>query len=277
MIDLKKSLNLAQKLALEAGKFLLATQSKIKIKKFKNEFDLDVATNADLGAEKIIINGIRKYYPDHAICSEERGQIESRSDYLWYIDPLDGTKEFIKNIPIYTVNISLEYKSKLLVGVSYNPNTNYLFASAKNFGTLLNGKTVRVSQEGNLNKAFIYGHLPNYKMSFKRTREIWKILAEITQKCNRLRTSSADINSLALVAMGACEASILLNEPDWGPKWWDEAAGILMVREAGGIVTDQEGNSIINRDLSKSLIASNGKIHKQLIDFINNSTCHSEH
>jgi myo-inositol-1(or 4)-monophosphatase len=270
-LNLSETLKFSEKLCLEVGRFIFDHKQKFQVAVHKTEL-LDIATNIDLEVEKIIIERLLAKFPNFNIVSEEKGLVAKKSPYSWIIDPLDGTKEFVRNIPSYTVNLALEKDSEIILGVSYNPSTKYLFSVAKNEGSFLNHKRVQVSPVKKLTEAFIYTHLPDYRHS-ESFDHIWQNLGKIARHCYRLRGEGHDGNSLCFTAMGAIDGYVLLlGGPKWHPHWWDVATGILMVKEAGGVVTNIDGQPIIKRDLSKGIIAANAKIHAQLLDIINNIT-----
>lgn len=265
-LNLKQTLKFTENLCVKVGQFIIKNRNKFQVTVHKTDL-LDITTNIDLEAEKIVINHLSNKFPNFNICSEEKGVIDKKSSYTWVIDPLDGTKEFVRSIPSYSVNISLEIDKELLLGVTYNPNTQYLYSVAKNYGAFLNHRKINVSQTVSLSQSMIYTHLPDYRHK-KNFSKIWSVLGKIAIKSYRLRGLGEDINSLCLVALGAIEGMILINSSEGLPKWWDVAAGMLMVKEAGGIVTNTFGKPIINRDLSKGIIAANAKIHAQLLNIM---------
>ncbi|MBU0619353.1 inositol monophosphatase [Patescibacteria group bacterium] len=263
-MNLKKAKKVAEDAVFKAGSFILANQDKVKVKAYKDR--QDIVTNIDLQAEKIIIDILVKSFPDHNIISEEKGEIKHNSQYTWYIDPLDGTKEYLRRLPVFNVNISLETVKETLLGVVYAPRFNELFTAVKNTGAFENKQPINVSTQKQLKNAFIYTHLPSYKRPKTGTKKVWDQLVKIANASYRLRSFQADMISLCWVAKGAVDAYIFLLEQE---KWWDVAAGLLMVQEAGGKVTDLQGQPIKNCDLSQGILASNGKIHKALLEILN--------
>lgn len=259
-VDLVKAKKTAEKAALKAGEFLIKKQAQVKVKAFKDR--QDIVTNTDLDAEKIILKHLAKNFPSHNINSEERGVVDNNSQYTWVIDPLDGTKEYIRGLSAFTVNITLETEKETLLGVVYVPLIKNLFVAVKNQGAFVNGKKIQVSQEAKLENSFIYTHLPNYKMTKKRATSIWLKMSTISRHCYRLRGFQSDILSLCWLARGVSEGYILFSQSE---KWWDIAAGLLSVQKAGGQITDMFGQPIKNCDRSKGMVVSNGKIHKQLL------------
>lgn len=263
-VNLKNARELAEKIARRVGKFLLKKQNEVEILQFKDR--QDILTNVDLQAEKKIIEAIEEKYPSHNIFSEEIGLVEKDSQYTWFIDPLDGTKEYSRGLPVFNVNISLEARKETLLGVVYIPKIDELYSCAKGMGAFENKKRIKVSQQDKLKNSFIYTHLPSYKVLKEKFEEMWEKLGTILNSCYRLRSFQPDIISLCWLAKGGLDGYVFLMEDE---KWFDVGAGILMVQEADGKVTDTKGKPIKNRDLTKGFVASNGKVHNQLLKILN--------
>lgn len=267
MIDLKTTHSFCQKLCRKIGTYQLAhlRQAHVTVQKDVRDF----ATDVDLGAEELIIHAIRQTFPDHNIRSEEKGFIDHHSHFTWVIDPLDGTKEYVKNIPLFTVNISLEDQNEVIIGAIYNPRTNELFSGAKTFGSFENRKPLTVSATALLENSIIGARMPIRQVKEPVFSKSWDTLRKLSQKAYRFRGTWHDGLVMSYVAKGAYDAYCLLFEG--GPKWHDIAAGIPMVLGAGGKVTDRFGHPLKNGDLTKGLIASNGHIHQELLGLINQS------
>lgn len=250
---------------IDAGRILLREQSKIKIVKRKADY-LDIATNADLASEQFLITQIRKYFPTHTIVAEESGIDQRSSRYTWFIDPLDGTKDFARGLTSYNISIALEYKDELVVGVVYRPATGELYKSARGHGAIGKGKQMHVSQENSLKNSITYIHLPTYRKSQKEIDETLSILRKLVLSCNKVREAWEDTEVMSWLALGALEGYVLSVS---GPAWWDVAPGILMVQEAGGRVTTMKGNPVTKQNYNKEgIVASNGKLHEQLLRLI---------
>ena len=228
----------------------------------------DFATTADLASEKLIRTYIQKKYPDHSVMGEEGGLTDNHSEYLWIIDPLDGTKEYARGIPEYNCLIAIEHKGKLGVGVIRRNGFNETYSSVADGGAWGNKKPIHVSAESDLSRAYVGYHLP-VPTSTGRKRDVkrhFDILKELTFLCYRIRPSWDDAKSMAWVAQGILEAHIIPAELK--NEWHDVASGILLVQEACGQVTHLDGSQVISHDMSKGFLASNGKIHNQLLDII---------
>jgi len=268
MIDLNRARKFSEEVAKEAGHFLLENQKKVQIKAYKAYKDRqDIVTNVDLASEKIIISAIEKKYPKHNIHSEEKGVLDKKSQYTWVIDPLDGTKEYLRGLPIYSINLSLEDKKEILLGTVYVPKAKSMFSALRNRGAFENGKRIKVSSQNKLKDSFIYTHLPVKERKLSDSLEvIWSKLEKIFNFCYRLRSFQIDILSLCWLAKGGLDGYVLFFKDE---KWWDIAAGLLILEEAGGKITDIFGKTISNNDLSNGIVASNAQIHDQLIKILN--------
>ncbi|WP_028116709.1 inositol-1-monophosphatase [Ferrimonas senticii] len=195
----------------------------------------DFVTNVDRDAESAIIHAIRKAYPDHTVIGEEGGtDIGKDSDYQWIIDPLDGTSNFVKRIPHFAVSIALQVKGKLEVAVIYDPMRNELFSAVRGQGAQLNSQRIRVGA-----KREITGTLLGTGFPFKarqHTDSYMAIFGELFTEVADMRRAGSAALDLAYVACDRLDGFFEI-----GLKPWDFAAGELIVREAGGIVTDFNG------------------------------------
>ncbi len=257
MINLKKGIEVAKKAILKSGKLLLADFNKTTIVKWNKGFDF--TTKTDLKSQEIIVNEIRKNFPNHGIVAEENYCRNPKAIYQWYIDPLDGTKEFFRGIPNFNIAISLQKKDHLILGMVYRPTTKELFYAWENGGAWKNEVKIKVSQQSKLMESYLYTHLPEKDFN-------WQALEKINNKVYKIRGFQEENASLAWLAMGACEAVIHLNKP-CRCKWWDVAAGFIIVREAGGYVSDLNGQEI-KPTLKNGFIASNKTIHHQIIKIL---------
>ena len=256
-------LEFSTKLVKEAGKILLKEQKKVRIVKYKDR--KDIVTSTDLASEKFVINEITRNFPDHSILSEEKGEINKLSDFRWIIDPLDGTKEYIRGIPLWNFSMALEYKNELLVSVVYRPFEESLFSAAKGTGSFLNGKSIKVSSIQKLEDSFIFCYLPLYHRNRENYENAYKRLSEIGKKTYRLRSLSDENTGLCWLAQGGIEAYVNLSNP---PKWHDFAPGLFVAQEAGALITDSRGKSL-NRNFFNGIIASNNhRILDRIIDIV---------
>ena len=219
-------------------------------KKSKNDF----VTEVDLIAEQEIIKIILNAYPEHSILAEESGEHKG-NDYVWIIDPLDGTTNFLHGYPQYAVSIALKRKGRIEVGVVYDPLRDELFTAEKGGGAMLNNRRIRVSKQTNINEALLGTGLPfKYPEHFDSYLQMFKTLMGNTAGIRRAGSAALD---LAYLSTGRLDGFWEI-----GLKPWDMAAGILLVQEAGGVITDFS----FENDYLKSgnLIAGNPKMHQAM-------------
>ncbi len=247
--------------AKEAGDRLMNNFHRVRVVKFKDR--QDVCTNLDLEIEKLLIDKIRSNYPDHNIISEERGEENLGSEFTWILDPLDGSKHYLRKLPIFCVSIALQRKEEIILGVVFNPATNELFHAVRNQGAFLNNKKIHVSQKKDIVNSFIYAEIPNYTLSKRVFNKHHQQLGEIFRKSYRVRAYGSGPLGLCYVATGGFEAYVVLHS---GIKFYDIAAGMFIVEEAGGKVTDIRGHEVTSKTIR--VIASNGKIHNQLLKLV---------
>ncbi len=248
--------NIAIKAAREAGKTLTQSFDHLDTVKVTEKQANDFVTNVDKAVEQDIVECIRQHYPSHAILAEEGGKYDGE-DYCWIIDPLDGTANFIHGIPHFAVSIAVKKNNKLVAGVIYDPIRQELFTSARGEGTRLNDVRVRISAHDKLDNALLGTGFP-FK-NHEQLAEYQRHFADLFLKVADMRRAGAASLDLAYTAAGRLDGFWeMFLEP------WDMAAGILMIREAGGMVTDMQGGEAYFE--KKNLVAANAKLLKQLLD-----------
>ena len=193
----------------------------------------DFVTEVDRACEQAIIQEIRRLYPDHAVLAEESGQ-QGDSEFCWIIDPLDGTSNLLRGLPHFCISIALQIRGRVEHGVIYDPIREELFTASYGQGARLNDRKIRVSERKQLNGALIATALPfrqrKYLTAYKRM--MFDVFAEVED----IRRAGSAALDLAYTACGRVDAYFEL-----GLKPWDLAAGSLLVREAGGVVSDLAG------------------------------------
>ena len=239
--------------AKQAGKILLKFYGKKE--KAKEKSNKSLVSKADLESNKAIIKIIKKNFPEHSILSEETGFEDNKSDYKWVIDPLDGTHNFLHRIPIFGTSIALEYKNDMILGVLNFPLLKQTAFAEKGKGAFLNGKRISVSAKSMLGYSFIsvdYGQ-------YDRKRRL-KMLEGFGNQNIDFRSFGSAVYELLLVACGKSDAYIITSTNEW-----DVAAGILIIEEAGGKVTDLQGREW---DFKKNnFLMSNGRLHNKLLKY----------
>src|SRR6202047_4228248 len=242
-------LEVAVDAAREAGGILMAEFDRpVKIS-YKGE--VDIVTQADRRSEQAIVTRLRTHFPKHAIVSEEGGGSESDSPFRWHVDPLDGTTNFAHGYPCFAVSIGLEEAGKLIAGVIYQPISGELFTAVKGGGAYLNQKKIHVSAIEKLATSLLCTGFPSVKRSQNPNIPYYW---DFTLRSHGVRRDGSAAMDLASVACGRFEGFW-----EFGLHSWDTAAGVLLVREAGGTVTDFAGRPYHPGDAD--MLASNGAIH----------------
>lgn len=233
---------------------------------FQGSFTVDnkeginnLVTEVDKHSEKRIIEIIRKHYPTHSIISEEVGEMIQDSPYQWIIDPIDGTVNFAHGIPLCCVSIGLKHNDDLILGAVYNPMMNELFFAEKGKGAFLNDKPISVSTKSDFRKACLVTGFP-YKWPDSQEHPIRVFERFILEGLPVRRLGSAAID-LCWVACGRFDGFW-----EYNLSSWDVAAGYLIVQEAGGRITNFEGDPYSVFD--KETLATNGHIHEEMLRLI---------
>ncbi|WP_018626798.1 inositol monophosphatase family protein [Niabella aurantiaca] len=222
----------------------------------------NLVTDADHASEKAIIEVIRRHYPDHFILTEESGELAGDPEYKWIIDPLDGTINFAHGLPLNCVSVGVEYKKEIILGMVYNPHMNELFFAEKGKGATLNGKPIKVSMETEAMKSclvtgfpYVYIHMENGPL----------------QVFDRLIKEGVPVRRLGAAAIDLCWVAAGRFDGFYEHKLeaWDSAAGFLIVEEAGGKVTDFNGDNY--SPYQHRILATNGLIHEEMLNIINDN------
>ena len=268
MIGIEKLLEAAKEAALEAGEIHLAHFGKAKEISYKyNEFDL--VTNVDKASEDKIISVIKGYFQDHGFLGEESGEHkQSSSDYVWVIDPVDGTTNYAHNFPHFAVSIGLLHQNNLLLGVVYDAFKNEMFWAAKGAGAFLNADLITVSNIDKLNRSLLATGFPydRDEVLEENLRYFKKFVYE-AQAVRRPGSASLD---LCYVACGRLDGFWELNLAPW-----DTAAGVCIIEEAGGKVTNF-GKDNFNIK-TRNILASNGLLHHQMSEIIESLRPQNKH
>lgn len=248
-------LNFAIETARDAGQILLEKYGrKIRVSK---KGDINLVTEADLASEEMIIERIKSYHPKHSILAEEAGNavvIGGENTWKWIIDPLDGTTNFAHGYPCFCVTLALEHAGEIVLGVTFDPTRNELFAAERGGGASLNGKPIRVSETELLAEALIVTGFP---YDFKRRDNFARHLTRFLMESRGVRRDGSAAIDMAYVACGRYDGF-------WeeGLNPWDMAAGLLLIEEAGGHVTGYDNSKF---DIYRPpILASNGLIHDQM-------------
>ncbi len=246
-------LEVAVEAAREAGDILLSEFDHPQKVSYKGEVDL--VTEADKRSEATIVSRLRTHFPAHAIVAEEGGGVEAASvRYVWQVDPLDGTTNFAHGFPVFAVSIGLLEDGEPLVGLVLNPTSGELFTALRGEGAYLGQRRIRVSTVEQLSKSLLATGFPTRKRTQNpNIHYYW----QFTLQSHGVRRAGAAALDLCSVACGRFDGFW-----EFGLKAWDTAAGMLLVREAGGMVTDFAGQPYHPGD--PVILASNGRIHREM-------------
>ena len=219
----------------------------------------NIVTNVDKAAEKIITDFIKKQYPSHSIIAEESGQSEKSSEYTWVIDPIDKTTNFVHKLPIFSVSIGIQKNGENIIGVIYDVMRDVIYSAEKGCGAYQNQKRIRVSENSSLAKSLLVTGFPYDRED--DYREAIQIFASFLTKTRAVRRLGSAAIDFCYVASGVFDG---FWEANLSP--WDVCAGILLVEEAGGKVTNYN-NEPLNIH-SNQYLATNGQIHDKMIEVI---------
>jgi myo-inositol-1(or 4)-monophosphatase len=247
-------LETAVDIAREAGALLTHYFEKRVAFERKGEFDL--VTEADRNSEELVVEKLRSYFPSHEIVAEEGGGVPGTSEYRWYVDPLDGTTNFAHNFPMFNVTLALERAGEMVCGVIYDPVRQEMFTAELGGGAYLNNRRLRVARTARLADSLGSTGFPSRKRSHNVNIHFYYQLAMASHGVRRTGSAALD---LAYVAAGRLDFFW-----EFGLKSWDQAAGVLLVGEAGGTVTDMCGRPI-SITASEHLLADNAILHDEVL------------
>lgn len=247
--------NFIQEITREAGFILKDKFKKIGILRTKQN-PADILTEADLAANEFLLEKIKAEYPDHGIISEELPEVKSDSGYVWTIDPLDGTSNFAREIPLFASMVSLMKDDDVILGCIYDPIHDEMFFAAKGEGAFLNGEKIKCAEKDSLEYTFGV-----FDACYKAEIDSTVITGANRKKAKNSRYNSAGLSSV-FTACGRRDWAILA-----GAYLWDYAPSSIILREAGCKVTNLAGEEWTIKD--RDMIASNPNIHQELIEMLN--------
>lgn len=255
-------LNTAITAARQAGQIILRHLDLLDRIQINEKHGQEIFSEVDIKAEQAIIQILRKAYPSHGILAEESGTYEPEAEYTWIIDPLDGTKNYIQGFPSFAVSIACKINNRIEHGVIYDPLRHECFAASRGRGARLDDRRIRVSSQKDLLKALIgaglHGHRPD------KIPHALSILEALLGHCGGLRRSGSAALDLAYVACGRLDGFW-----EFGLRPWDIAAATLIIKEAGGLVSDIHGGETFLK--TGDIAAGSPKIFKALLQLINQS------
>jgi len=256
---MKPALNIAISAARAAGQVILRNINRLPDIKIHTKSTNDFVSEVDQQAEQAIISVIQKAYPSHAILAEESGD-HPGDECQWIIDPLDGTTNYLHGIPQFCVSIAMRENNKLQLGVVYDPLKEELFCAIRGEGATLNNRRIRVSKQRDLTGSLIGTGLP-----YRTDQELDAYLATLKamlDKTSGIRRAGSAALDLAYVAAGRFDAFW-----EFGLNIWDISAGVILIQEAGGLVSDIEGGHKYLE--SGDIVAANTYLYKSFITTIN--------
>ena len=255
-------LDFAIETAREAGRVLAERFGRASLE-VQHKGEIDLVTESDLAAERLIVERIRSYYPRHDILAEESGtsahEGAGESAYKWIIDPLDGTTNYAHGYPCFCVSIALEEEGELVIGVIYDPTRDELFAAERGGGATLNGRRIRVSETSDLNEALL---CTGYPYDVRGRGNFAHNFTNFIMHAQSVRRDGSAALDLAYVACGRFDGF-------WeeGLRPWDVAAGVVLIKEAGGHVSRYDNTPF---DIyTPPIMASNGLVHEAMMRVLN--------
>ena len=253
-------INLIIKACMKASRSLIRDFGEIENLQVSTKGPGDFVTSADKRTEKILIEEIQKAHPEHGIITEETGIInKSNVEKKWIIDPIDGTMNFLNGIPQFAISIAYEEKGEIICGVIFNPILNEMFVAEKGNGAYLNNSRIRVSNKKKIKDALLVTGGP--KGNSKIKNKIFSEYINVSNNVSNVRKFGSAALDMAYVACGRFDGY-------WQRElnYWDVAAGVIILKEAGGLISFFEDDK--NNSLKKNIIACNSNIHNELYDLI---------
>ena len=220
----------------------------------------DFVTASDKKVEKILINELQKARPSYSILSEEIGQINNDKSFKWIIDPIDGTANFLHGIPHFAISIGLEHDDEIICGIVYDPIKDEMFVAEKGNGSYLNNQRMRVSSRSKLEDCIIFTGGPKREAKNKELalKEYNNFSSKVLIPIRKMGSAALD---MAYVASGRCDGFWQRNL-----NYWDIAAGIILIKEAGGFVTDFKGESGYIKN--KTILVTNSRINEEMMEVL---------
>jgi len=253
-------INLAIDAAKQAGNFLLENFGKVS--EITKKGDRNFATNLDKEAEEMIIDKIRTKFPNHGIIAEESGSSAPDREYLWIIDPLDGTHNFMRNIDIFGVSIGIVYKKEFIGGVIYMPKEDELYVGHKGGGAYKNNKKIKVSSNDKLEDCSIA-----FDSSIRYSPEVMlKVLGDLANEVFNVRMFGSSARHLTYLAEGVLDFVVEFHD-----RPWDFAGGVSIIEEAGGKLTNLKGGHLTHKDIG--YIASNAVVYDRVKGIVLSHFC----
>lgn len=254
----EKEMEVARQGAEKAGKILTGLFGQVK--KIEKKGGIDLVTEADLQSENTILNTIARHFPRDSILTEEAGELIQLPERMWIIDPLDGTTNYAHAFPFFAISIALEFKKECVLGVVYNPFASELFEAAKGSGAFLNRRRIHVSRTEKLKDSLLVTGFP-YDVH-ENPQGVMECFQKMLVRAQGVRRPGSAALDLCYVASGVFDGY-------WEQRLhpWDTAAGVVIVEEAGGVITTFKNDSYTPHQ--SSIVAANPFIHKAMLEALN--------
>ena len=255
------NINVMVKACRNASKILIRDFGEIENLQVSTKGPGNFVTASDKKVEKILIDELQKARPTYSILSEEIGEINNDKSFRWIIDPIDGTTNFLHGIPHFAISVGLEHNEEIICGIIYDPIKDEMFTAEKGNGAYLNNKRIRVSSRSKLEDCIIYTGGPKRDSINRESaiEEYKKFASKVFIPIRQLGSASLD---MAYVAAGRCDGFWQRNL-----NYWDIAAGIVIVKESGGFITDFDGENLYMQN--KTILVTNSKINKEMAKVLN--------
>ena len=254
------NINVMVKACRKASKILIRDFGEVEKLQVSIKGPGDFVTASDKKVEKILIEELQKARPNYSILSEEIGQIDNDESFRWIIDPIDGTANFLHGIPHFAISVGLEQDKEIICGIVYDPIKDEMFVAEKGNGAYLNNYRMRVSSRSKLKDCIIFTGGPRREAKNRELalKEYYNFSSKVMVPIRKLGSAALD---MAYVAAGRCDGF-------WQRdlNYWDIAAGIILVKESGGFVTDFSGkNEYIQ---NKTILVTNSKVKNEMIEVL---------
>jgi len=254
------NINVMVKACRKASKVLIRDFGEVEKLQVSIKGPGDFVTASDKKVEKILIEELQKARPNYSILSEEIGQIDNDESFRWIIDPIDGTANFLHGIPHFAISLGLEQDKEIICGIVYDPIKDEMFVAEKGNGAYLNNYRMRVSSRSKLKDCIIFTGGPKREAKNRELalKEYYNFSSKVMLPIRKLGSAALD---MAYVAAGRCDGFWQRNL-----NYWDIAAGIILVKESGGFVTDFSGkNEYIQ---NKTILVTNSKVNNEMIEVL---------
>ncbi|MFK7934692.1 MAG: inositol monophosphatase family protein [Saprospiraceae bacterium] len=242
-----------------AGKYMLDELGKVQSESIETKSINSLVSYVDKTAEEMLVDGLRKVLPESVFLTEEDTVENQEGEWQWIIDPLDGTTNFLHQLPCFAVSVALRYRQKTVLGIVYEPSRNECFYAWEGSGAFVNNRSIRVSSTTTLSESLIATGFPYY--DYEQLSQYFKVLEHFILNTRGVRRFGSAAVDLAYVAAGRFDAFF-----EYSLQPWDVAAGAFIVQEAGGIVTDFSGEN--DYLFGQQMLAVNASLHANILDVV---------